>query len=69
MCQCAGKPIWFPHSFGSAVNLRVKILTDFQLHLYLYETKADMDKELLAHLVNFIKGLYTVSAVPSNEPL
>ena len=39
------------------------------VYLHLYETKADMDKELLARLVNFIRGLYMVSAVPSSEPL
>lgn len=27
-----------------------------------------MGKALLARLVNFIRGLYMVSAVPSNEP-
>ncbi len=38
-------------------------------YLYLYETKADADKELLARLVNFIRGLYMVSALPSIELL
>lgn len=52
-----------------------KILAGFQqqcahsTYLNLYETKADIDKELLARLVNFIRGLYMVSAVLSNEPL
>ena len=39
------------------------------IHLYSNETKADKDKELLARLVNFIRGLCMVPAVPSNEPL
>lgn len=36
---------------------------------HLYETKADVDKELLGRLVNFIRGLYMVSAALSNQPL
>lgn len=36
---------------------------------HLYETKADVDKELLARLVHFIRGLYMVSAALSNQPL
>lgn len=36
---------------------------------FLYEANADTDKELLARLVNFIRGLYMVSKVPPDEPL
>lgn len=38
-------------------------------NVFLYEANADMDEELLARLVNFIRGLYMVSKVPPEEPL
>lgn len=50
-------------------NLSATLCTVSSTYQYLHETKADMDKELLERLANFIRGLYMVSAVPSNEPL